>query len=230
MPLNILLVDDHRILRDGLKAILRPSEDFQVIGETDSGCQAVQICKAERPDIVIMEIGLADLNGIEAATEILRYSPGTKIIILTMFDDEHSVVNSIRAGVRAFLLKKASDNDLLDALRSVAKGGFYLSPHISGKLLQRMQTGDFESRPATSLMKTLSPREVQVLRLVAEGNTSKEIAHLLSLSLETVRSYRKTMMKKLGVGNVAGLTHVALSSGLTRGATNPLASGTPEAA
>ena len=229
MPLNILLVDDHKILRDGLKAILRQSADFQVVGETASGCEAVQICKAERPDIVIMEIGLADMSGIETATEIVRYSPGTKIIILTMFDDEHSVVNSIRAGVRAFLLKKASDTDLLDALRSVSKGGFYLSPHVSGRLLQRMQTGEYESRPATTLMKTLSPREVQVLRLVAEGNTSKEIARLLDLSLETVRSYRKTMMKKLGVGNVAGLTQMALSAGLTRGAPSPLA-GTPEAA
>ena len=139
-----------------------------------------------------------------------------KIVILSMYDDEHSVVSAIRSGARAFVLKKASDNDLLDALRTVAKGGSYLSPQVSDRLLHRIQRGDLESKQVPSALEGLSPRELQVLRLVAEGKTSKEIAVMLDLGLQTVRSYRKTMMKKLGVNNVAGLTQLALSAGLTR--------------
>jgi DNA-binding NarL/FixJ family response regulator len=216
MPYNILLVDDHKIMRDGIKAILQRSADFQVAGEAESGADAVQFCRRAHPDVVLMDIGLPGLNGIEATTEILRHCPDTKVIILSMYDDEHSVVSAIRSGARAFVLKKASDNDLLDALRTVAKGGSYLSPQVSDRLLFRIQRGDLESKPLPSALDGLSPRELQVLRLVAEGKTSKEIAVMLDLGLQTVRSYRKTMMKKLGVNNVAGLTQLALGAGLTR--------------
>jgi DNA-binding NarL/FixJ family response regulator len=153
---------------------------------------------------------------VEATTEILRHMPETKVIILSMYDDEHSVVSAIRSGARAFVLKKASDGDLVDALRTVAKGGFYMSPQVSEKLLVRIQRGDMEAKPVPSMLEGLSPRELQVLRLVAEGKTSKEIAVMLDLGLQTVRSYRKTMMKKLNVNNVAGLTQLALSAGITR--------------
>jgi len=216
MGSEVLLVDDHKIMRDGIKAILKHSGDFQVVAEAETGPEAIQICKKQHPDVVIMDIGLPGLNGIETTTEILRHSPDMKIIILSMYDDEHSVVSAIRSGARAFVLKKASDNDLLDALRTVAKGGFYLSPQVSDRLLQRIQSGDLDSKPVPSVVEALSPRELQVLRLVAEGKTSKEIAVLLDLGLQTVRSYRKTMMKKLGVSNVAGLTQVALAAGITR--------------
>ena len=216
MPFQVLLVDDHKIMRDGIKAILRHSEEFQVMGEAESGTEALQICRAKRPDIILMDIGLPGLNGIETTTEILRHCPDVKIIILSMYDDEHSVVSAIRSGARAFVLKKASDDDLLNALRMVAKGGSYLSPQVSDRLLHRIQKGDLDSRPAPSALTGLSPRELQVLRLVAEGKTSKEIAVMLDLGLQTVRSYRKTMMKKLGVNNVAGLTQLALSTGLTQ--------------
>jgi DNA-binding NarL/FixJ family response regulator len=216
MAAEVLLVDDHKIMRDGIKAILKHAGDFQVVAEAEAGPEAIQICKKQHPDVVIMDIGLPGLNGIETTTEILRHSPDMKIIILSMYDDEHSVVSAIRSGARAFVLKKASDNDLLDALRTVAKGGFYLSPQVSDRLLQRIQSGDLDSKPMPSVIEALSPRELQVLRLVAEGKTSKEIAVLLDLGLQTVRSYRKTMMKKLGVSNVAGLTQVALAAGITR--------------
>jgi DNA-binding NarL/FixJ family response regulator len=210
------VVDDHKIMRDGIKAILRHSDDFVVMAEAENGTEAVQISKLKRPDIILMDIGLPGLNGIETTTEILRYNPEAKVIILSMYDDEHSVVSAIRSGARAFVLKKASDGDLLDALRTVAKGGSYLSPQVSDRLLQRIQRGDLESKPVASALSDLSPRELQVLRLVAEGKTSKEIAVMLDLGLQTVRSYRKTMMKKLGVNNVAGLTQLALSTGLTQ--------------
>jgi len=219
MPYDILLVDDHKIMRDGIKAILQRSSEFSVSGEAENGADAVQLCRKTRPDVVLMDIGLPGLNGIEATTEILRHCPETKVIILSMYDDEHSVVSAIRSGARAFVLKKASDNDLLDALRTVAKGGSYLSPQVSDRLLFRIQRGDLDSKPLPSALEGLSPRELQVLRLVAEGKTSKEIAVMLDLGLQTVRSYRKTMMKKLGVNNVAGLTQLALGAGLTRFAT-----------
>jgi len=216
MPFHVLLVDDHKIMRDGIKAILRHSGEFEVIGEAESGHEAVQMCRHKRPDIVLMDIGLPGLNGIESTTEILRQQPDVKIIILSMYDDEHSVVSAIRSGARAFVLKKASDDDLLNAFRTVAKGGSYLSPQVSDRLLQRIQKGDLDAKPALSALNELSPRELQVLRLVAEGKTSKEIAVLLDLGLQTVRSYRKTMMRKLGVSNVAGLTQVALAAGVAR--------------
>lgn len=216
MPFHVFLVDDHKILRDGIKAILREEGDFEVVGETDNGTDAVQHCKKLNPDVVVMDIGLQGLNGVEATTEILRHSPDTKIIILSMYDDEHSVVSAIRSGARAFVLKKASDGDLVDALRTVAKGGFYMSPQVSEKLLVRIQRGDMEAKPVPTMLEGLSPRELQVLRLVAEGKTSKEIAVMLDLGLQTVRSYRKTMMKKLSVNNVASLTQLALSAGITR--------------
>jgi DNA-binding NarL/FixJ family response regulator len=216
MRFDVLLVDDHKIMRDGIKAILKHSDEFNVVGESESGTDAVQMCKRLRPGIVLMDIGLPGLNGVEATTEVLRHCPETKVIILSMYDDEHSVVSAIRSGARAFVLKKASDNDLLDALRTVAKGGSYLSPQVSDRLLHRIQRGDLESKGVPSALEGLSPRELQVLRLVAEGKTSKEIAVMLDLGLQTVRSYRKTMMKKLGVNNVAGLTQLALSAGLTR--------------
>jgi DNA-binding NarL/FixJ family response regulator len=216
MAFTVLLVDDHKIMRDGIKAILCRGDEFRVVGEAESGPDAVQSVKRHHPDLVLMDIGLPGLNGVETTAEILRFHPECKIVILSMYDDENSVVSAIRSGARAFILKKASDTDLLEALRMVARGGAYLSPQVSDRLLSRIQKGDLESRPAPSALEVLSPRELQVLRLVAEGKTSKEIAVLLDLREQTVRSYRKTMMKKLGVNNVAGLTQLALSTGLTQ--------------
>jgi len=137
-------------------------------------------------------------------------------------------VGAVRSGARGFILKKVSDSDLLEALHVVARGGAYLSPQVSDRLLNRIQKGDLESKQQSSVLEGLSPREVQVLRMVAEGKTSKEIANLLDLREQTVRSYRKTMMKKLGINNVAGLTQLALSSGLTQLASNDGAAGAHE--
>jgi NarL family two-component system response regulator LiaR len=216
MPFDVLLVDDHKIMRDGIKAILLRCEEFRVVGEAENGTDAVQVVKRLRPDVVLMDIGLPGLNGVETTAEILRYHPDCKIVILSMYDDENSVVSAIRAGARAFVLKKASDVDLLEALRMVARGGAYLSPQVSDRLLSRIQKGDLESRQAPSVLESLSPRELQVLRMVAEGKTSKEIAVMLDLREQTVRSYRKTMMKKLRVSNVAGLMQLAFATGLTQ--------------
>jgi len=214
MPFNVILVDDHKLVRDGVKTILERGSDFKVIGEAENGPDAVQLCRKSPPDIVLMDIGLPGMNGIEATTELVRHCPGIKIIILSMYDDENSVVSAIRSGARAFVLKKASSAELLDALRTVARGGSYLSAQVSDRLLTRIQRGDLETHDRNAL-ELLSPRELQVLRMVAEGKTSKDIAVMLDLGLQTVRSYRKTMMKQLGVNNVARRTQLALAAGLT---------------
>jgi DNA-binding NarL/FixJ family response regulator len=214
MPFDIVLVDDHKLVRDGIKTILERGAEFRIVGEADNGPDAVVLCKKCRPELVLMDIGLPGMNGIEATTELLRYCPAIKVVILSMYDDENSVVSAIRSGARAFVLKKASSGELLDALRTVARGGSYLSSQVSDRLLARIQRGDLDTH-SSSPLEMLSPRELQVLRLVAEGKTSKDIAALLDLGLQTVRSYRKTMMKKLGVNNVAGLTQLALAAGIT---------------
>jgi DNA-binding NarL/FixJ family response regulator len=216
MSLNVILVDDHKIMRDGIKAILSRGEEFRVVGEAENGADAVQFVKRLRPDLVLMEIGLPGLNGMETTAEILRHYPDCKVAILSMYDDEKSVLGAIRSGARAFILKKASGTDLLDALRVVANGGAYLSPQVADRLLRRIQKGNLEAKEPASALKALSARELQVLRMVAEGKTSKEIAVRLDLREPSVRSYRKTVMKKLGVNNAAGLTHFALSIGLTQ--------------
>ena len=215
MPYDILVVDDHKMMRDGIRTILERGSEFRVVGEVDSGTEAVQFCKKTHPDLVLMDIGLPGMNGIEATTEILRYSPQTRVLILSMYDDEGSVLSALRSGARAFVLKKASSGELIDALRAVARGGSYLSSQVSDRLLTRIQSGDLQLKGSQVPLDVLSPREVQVLRLVAEGKTSKDIAVLLDLGLQTVRGYRKTLMKKLGVNNVAGLTQTALAAGLT---------------
>jgi RNA polymerase sigma factor (sigma-70 family) len=203
-------------MRDGVRAILGRAAEFRVVGEAENGSEAVQFTKRLRPHLVLMDLGLPGLNGVETTQEILRFHPDCKVVVLSMYDDENSVVGAIRAGARGFILKRASDMDLIEALRMVASGGIYLSPQVSDRLLARIQKGDLESRQPHSALESLSPREMQVLRMVAEGKTSKEIGNLLELSEQTIRSYRKTMMRKLKVNNVAGLTQLALAAGLTQ--------------
>lgn len=216
MSIRVLIVDDHKIMRDGIKAILRQAGDLDVVGETDSGIEAVQMVRKIRPDVVLMDINLQGMSGIEATVEMLRHQPDTRVMMLSMYDDEHSVISAVKAGARGFVLKRASDGDVILALRMVAQGGTYLSPRVSDRLLDRIQKGRLDEDTQALPLADLSPREVQVLRLVAEGKTSKEIAVMLDLSVQTIRSYRKAMMKKLNVNNVAGLTQLALSTGLTR--------------
>ncbi len=216
MPIRVLIVDDHKIMRDGIKAILKPALDLDVVGETDSGVDAVQLVRKLRPDVVMMDIDLQGMSGIEATVEMMRHNPDTRIMMLSMYDDEHSVISAVKAGARGFVLKRASDGDLIQALRTVAQGGSYLSPRVSDRLLERIQKGNVDESTQSLPLAGLSPREIQVLRLVADGKTSKEIAVMLDLSVQTIRSYRKAMMKKLNVNNIAGLTQLALATGLTR--------------
>jgi DNA-binding NarL/FixJ family response regulator len=214
MSFDIVVVDDHRVVRDGIRAILTRDAEFRVVGEADDGAGALHVCQETNPALVLMDISLPGVNGIEATVQLVRHFPNTKVVILSMYDDERSVMGAIRAGARGFVLKQASFGEVLNALRVVARGGTYLSSTISSRLVERLQRGTVDADEKGPL-ELLSPREVQVLRLVAEGKSSKEVATILKLEHSTIRSYRKTMMKKLGVNNLAGLIQVAVAAGIT---------------
>jgi DNA-binding NarL/FixJ family response regulator len=213
MPFTIVLVDDHQVLRDAIREILLRHPEFGVVGEAGSGPEAVQICRQTDPDLVVMDIGLPGMNGIDATGELARHSPRARVLILSMYDDEGSVMAAVRAGARGFVLKQACASELVDAIRTVARGGTYFGARVSDRLLSGVQVGRMRA-PTRAGHDILSPREQQVLRLTVDGKSNKEVATLLHLEVHTVRSYRKTMMAKLGASNVAELIQVAAASGL----------------
>ena len=213
MSFSIVLVDDHRILLDAIREILLRYPEFQVVGEAGTGLDALQICRQTAPDLVVMDIGLPGMSGIEATTELARHCPRARVLMLSMYEDEDSVMAAVRAGARGFVLKKACSTELVDAIRTVVRGGTYFGAQVSDMLLSGVQVGKLRT-PTRGVREALSPREQQVLRLTAEGKSNKEVATLLRLEVHTVRSYRKTMMAKLGASNVAQLIQVATASGL----------------
>src|SRR5215813_3401101 len=152
MGYRVLLVDDHKIVRDGIRAILDRSSDFDVVGEAENGSDALQFAKRLRPELVLMDLGLPGLNGVESTTEILRFVPETKVVVLSMHDDDNSVLGAIRAGARGFLLKKASEIDLIGAMKAVAQGGLYVSPQVSDRLLLRIQKGNLDEQPTPPVL------------------------------------------------------------------------------
>ena len=213
MPFSVVLVDDHQVLRDAIKEILLRNADFQIVGEAANGADAVNVCRKLSPDLVVMDIGLPGMNGIEATGELARHCPQSRVLILSMYDDQDTVMAAVRAGAKGFVLKKACATELVEAMRTVARGGTYLGPQVSDMLLSGVQRGKMHPA-AHSAKDSLSPRELQVLRLTVQGKANKEVATLLSLEVHTVRSYRKSMMAKLGVSNVAELIQVAVANGL----------------
>jgi len=216
MAFRVLIVDHHKIVREGLKAILERSHEFSVIGDAENGQRTMEICRKTQPDLVIMDVELGGLTGVEVTKDILKQFPEIKVVILSVHGDDETVLAAMRAGARAFLVKKASSDDLLDALTTVARGGTYIGAQVSDRLLARIQSGDLKTK-MPAILEGVTPREMQVFRLVTEGNSSKEVAELLSLGVETVRSYRKNLMRKLGVKNVAGLFNIAIAAKLTGG-------------
>jgi DNA-binding NarL/FixJ family response regulator len=217
MRFQILVVEEHPILREGIKAILDIDDEFQVMGETEHASGAVDICKKQLPDVILIGHPTPSRmqERIETTAKILNHNPDAKIILFSLSDDEGSVLGAIRSGVRGFVLMKATGPELRDAVRTVAKGSAYLSPEISSCILRRIRTGEPQAGP-NPFRTALAPREVQIMQLVAEGNSSKEIAAMLGLCVQTVRSYRKTVMKKLEVRNAAGLTRLAIATGAAR--------------
>lgn len=209
--IEIVLVDDHEMVRSGIRLLLESTGEFRVIGDMGTALDAIAFCEAAQPRVVIMDMSLPVLDGVEALAALIRVSPQTRVLVLTAYDDDRTVVSAIRAGAAGFLLKRGKAADLLSAIRLVASGGIYLSPEVSHCLYDclRREPELLMGEPA----KLLTNRELDVLRMVARGLANKEVAHLLKLSPETIRSYRKSLMKKLGVHNIAGLTQVAIRAG-----------------
>jgi two-component system, NarL family, response regulator NreC len=207
MPIRILLADDHVIVRQGLRYILE-EEGFQVVGEASNGQEAIRLAEKLCPEVAVLDVGMPLLNGIDATKEIVKASPRTKTILLTMHSENHFVLNSLRAGARGYLLKERAAEDLVQAVAEVTRGGIYLSPSISRTVVQAYLTQS-ELNPDP-----LSVRERQVLQLVAEGNTSKDVATILGISVKTAESHRNHIMDKLNIHDVAGLVRYAIRNGL----------------
>lgn len=207
MGLRILLGDDHQIVRQGFKAILQ-SEGFDIVAEAVNGQDAVRLAGEARPDIAVLDLVMPFLNGVDAGREILALYPATRVILLTMHIEEHVIVGALRAGIRGYVLKTQAVEDLVQAIREVSKGNVYLSPGVSRVFVD----GYLHGAPLAE--DPLTPRERQVLQLVAEGRTSKEIAALLDLTPKTAESYRSRIMEKLDIHETAGLVRYAIRHGL----------------
>jgi two-component system, NarL family, response regulator NreC len=207
MNTRVLLADDHALFRDGVKALLTAGE-FDIVAEAENGQDVIREARRLRPDLAILDIGMPGLNGVDAAREVLRASPKTRVIVLTMHKDHAYVAEALRAGVRGYVLKSRGAQEMLEALREVARGGVYLSPGLSREVAETFLRGD---KPAES---PLSPREREVLQLVAEGKTTKEVAAALFISFKTVESHRQRIMSKLDLHETASLVRYAIRSGL----------------
>ena len=207
MPLRIILADDHQIVRQGLRALLE-REGFDVVGEATNGAEAVELAKTLKPDVAVFDLVMPLRNGLDAAREVLQAGVATRIILLTMHTEEHQIAAALRAGIRAYLLKTQAAEDLVHAIREVVRGQIYLSPGVSRVVVD----GYLSGTPAAA--DPLAPRDRQVLQLVAEGKTSKEVAALLGLSVKTAESYRTRLMEKLDIHDTAGLVRYAIRQGL----------------
>ncbi len=207
MRARVLLADDHRIVRQGFRALLE-REGVECVAEASDGLEAVRLAKLHRPDVAIVDLSMPQLNGLDAAAEIVKACPGTAVILLTFHTEEHQILAALRAGVRGYVVKTQAVQELVDALSEVTRGGIYLSSSVSRVVVSAYLTS------SDPLPDPLTPRERQVLQLVAEGKTAKEIAGLLNLSVKTAESYRANIMSKLDIHNTAGLVRYAIRRGL----------------
>ncbi len=207
MPIQVLLADDHPIVREGFKTLLE-REGLRVVGEASDGHEAVRLARTLHPDVAVLDLSMPLLNGLQAAQEILRASPRTRTILLTMYTEDHYVLEAIRTGIRGYVVKRQAVTDLVQAIREVANGAIYLSPSVSQAVVQAY-LGKTELPPDP-----LSSRERQVLQLVAEGKTTKEIAQLLGISTKTAESHRSRIMEKLDIHETAGLVRYAIRRGV----------------
>ena len=214
MGIRIVLADDHRIVIEGLKKLLEQEADMEVVGETGNGLSAIEASRQLQPDIVIMDIGMPDLNGIEATRQIVRECRGTKVIGLSMHSAEKYVKQMLKAGAWGYLLKDSAGEELIVAVRTVAGGKKYLSPSVASVVLDSYVHEPAELRG--SAFTVLTQREREVLQLLAEGRTTKLIGRSLHISPKTVEAHRLRVMGKLNMNSVARLTKYAVMEGLTR--------------
>jgi DNA-binding NarL/FixJ family response regulator len=213
MVIKILLADDHEIVREGLRNLLEKQEGFEVVAEAEDGLTAVKKAKKLSPDLIIMDIGMPDLNGIEATRQILAESPHIKIIALSMHAETRFVSEMLKAGASAYLLKDSAFEELIQAIQASRSNKIYLSPSIAEKVIKNYITSF--PRESFSPFSILTQREREVIQLIAEGKSTKKIASLLFLSIKTIETHRQNIMEKLDLHSVAELTKYAIREGLT---------------
>jgi two-component system response regulator NreC len=212
-PVRIVLADDHTVMRNGLRLLLERQPNLKVVGEAADGRQAVALSESANPDVVIMDIGMPNLNGIEAARQIVSHNPRTAIAILSMHSDESYVIRALKAGARAYLLKDSAEADLLAAIRALSEGKSFFSPAIS-RILVEDYMRQLERQGAEDTYELLTNREREILQLLAEGRTNKEVAAMLNLSLYTVETHRTHILQKLNLHSVPELILYAVRKGI----------------
>jgi two-component system response regulator NreC len=210
---KVLLVDDHPLFREGIRALLSAESDIEVVGEAADGKQAIELAEKLSPDIVVMDLVMPGMNGMQAAQQLHDKYPDIKVLILSMYDDDEYVCQILKAGASGYVLKRAASDDLLRAIREVEKGGSALHPTVAAKLIKDYvrRTKSTEQRDSGSV---LTARESEVLRLVAEGHTNQQIADMLGLGRKTVDTHRTNIMRKLDLHEVTALVKYALKRGL----------------
>jgi len=209
MPIRILLADDHTVVRDGLRALLERQPDMTVVAEAGDGRDSVRLAEEQSPDVVVMDITMPNMNGIEATRRILAANPRTAVVILSMHQDESYVLRSLKAGAKGYLLKDSLRSDIVDAIRAVSQGRSFLTRKIS-RMLQEDYVRQMERRGAEDSYDLLTDREREILQLVAEGKANKEVAGLLNISLTTVETHRAHILQKLGLHSVPDLVLYAV--------------------
>jgi len=212
MNTKILLVDDHKILRDGLRSLLESQKNLDVVGEADGGLEAVRLAQKLAPDLIIMDVTMHDLNGIDATRQILKNQPAIKVIALSMRSDRRMVDEMLRAGAAGYVVKESAFKDLTLAIKAVMKGDVYLSSVVTRAVVEEIKQSP--SAENNSAFTVLTAREREVLQLMAEGQTTKQIAGKLFISTKTVETHRRQIMDKLRLFSVADLTKYALREGL----------------
>lgn len=210
-PIRVLLADDHSLFRAGVHALLSNIEGVEVVGEADSGRKALDMVRARTPDVVLMDIAMPEMNGLETTTRVTKEFPGVRVIMLSMHAGEEYVMQALRAGASGYLLKDAATSELELAVRAVARGETYLTPTISKRVID-----DYLMRTTGSQgpVDQLTKRQREILQLIAKGYTSKEMAQMLTLSPKTIETHRTQLMKQLDIHDVAGLVRYAIRVGL----------------
>jgi DNA-binding NarL/FixJ family response regulator len=212
--ITVLLSDDHTMVREGLRLLLQRAADIQVVGEAVDGRRAVGETKRLQPEVVLLDLSMPLLNGLEATRQIAKEVPLAKVLILSAYSDHHQVQHAIEAGAVGYLMKEIAGNDLVQAIREVAKGNAYFSPPVARNLLNQYQERFLNGGPVRTNDTALTSRQTEILQLIAEGYANKQIAGSLSLSIKTVEKHRQSLMEKLNIHNTAMLTRYAVSSGV----------------
>jgi DNA-binding NarL/FixJ family response regulator len=212
--ITVLLAEDHRIVREGFRSLLGHEHDIQVVGEAETGREAVQLTRKLRPAVVVMDIAMPLLNGLEATRQIRRDFPNTKVLILSAHSDDAYVSQVAELGAAGFLLKQTSSHILANAIREVQKGHTFFSPAVSKRLNRHDQASLAQATQHKKKVNRLSSREVEVLQLIAEGKANKQVAAELGVSFKTVDKHRQHLMGKLNIHDIAGLTRYAISAGI----------------